>query len=676
MLNIKKTIATSLIVILTISALPVQAFAAQPNTQKEEVVYANLNADGSVKEINIVNIFDLDASETIVDYGEYENIRNMTTTDSINYKDNMITIDASAGKLYYEGRVKVNSIPWIISIKYYIDDKEYSPKEIAGMSGKLKIKMAVKQNKNCDSSFFKAYALQASFVLDTDKASDITAEGATIANVGSNKQITYTILPNNEKDIVVEANVKNFEMDAISINAVRMSLDMDIDSKSLHDKINDVIDAVDDLDNGAGELNNGAGSLYSATGALNSSVGKLYKGVGSLYSGAVDLKNGLKTLSSKNSALKSAAWSTYKALCSSAQTQLNAQLSENGLETVTLTPKTYSKVLSDVLKKMDADKVYNQAYNAAMAEVTKQVNAQADTLYSEYIKSQADSIYLMYVNSQAKSLYTQVASEAVYKQLMENGLTEEQANAYLQTNDGKAMVSDAVASMSDEQKEQIISAAVQSLTPEQKEQILKGATGALTSEQKTEIKDGYIKQMMASEKVTTQINNAVKKVNSAAAEITALKGQLDGYNAFYTGLTEYLNGVKSAANGSKKLAGGLSTLYSNTKKFKKGIGDLNIAVGSLKTGTGKLKTGTEEFSNETSDIDTKIDDEIGSMTSSLTGKDVKTVSFASSQNTNIKSVQFVIQTEKIEIAGEETVVTDTEEHLTFWQKFLKLFGLY
>ena len=99
----KRIISFLIVALLVAAALPVSSFAAQANTPKEEVVYVNLNADGSVKEIYVVNIFELDADGKVIDYGEYESLRNMTATDEIGYSGNKITVDAKAGKLYYEG---------------------------------------------------------------------------------------------------------------------------------------------------------------------------------------------------------------------------------------------------------------------------------------------------------------------------------------------------------------------------------------------------------------------------------------------------------------------------------------------------------------------------------------------------------------------------------------------
>ncbi len=671
--SIKQISAIFLSLFMILGTMPLYAFASHDNTDKEEVVYVSLNSDGSVKEINVVNVFDLDKNGKIIDYGKYEKIRNMTTTDKINSNGDQITVDAKKGKLYYEGKLKSDAIPWLISIKYYLDKDEYSAKNIAGKSGKLEIKMSIKQNKKCDKSFFEGYALQATFTLDTDKATNIVADGATIANVGNDKQITYTILPNNEKDISLFATVHNFEMEAVAINAVRMNLNIDLNTEKLQNKIDEVIKATGDLDDGAGRVNDASSEIHGATGKLSSVTNEFKNGVNSLNGAANELSLGLKALTSKNKELTSAAWSAYEGLCTAAQTQLNEQLTENGLEKVTLTPKNYSTVLQNVLVLMKADSVYNKAYNTALAKVSSQVNSQADTLYKEYINSQANTIYLEYVKSQSDLLYTQVARQAVINQLAENGYTKEQASAYVQTEEGKILVANAISVMTDEQKEQVLNSAVQSLTDEQKKQILDGAYASLTEEQKSKIEDSYIKQLMASEDVTSQITAAVKKANSAAGEVAKLKGQLDSYGAFYDGLVDYTNAVSSAATGANALSNGLSKLTSNTKALADSVGKLDIAMGELNDGTKDLKNGTSEFASEVKDADSNLGDEIDSELSSLTGKNVEIKSFVSSKNKNVKSVQFIIKGENIALEGVEEKQVENTKNLSFWQKLINLF---
>ncbi len=669
---ITKITAAALSVLL-LGSLAAPAFAEAAPSEKEEVIYIMTDASGKVTDVEAVNIF---AGGDIIDYGDYSAVKMLNTMDEITQSGNKITFSSAADKVYYQGTLKSTVIPWNISIRCFLDGKEYSAEELAGKSGALEIRFSVSKNENCKGSFYEDYALQAAFTLDTNLCRNIVSDGATVANVGSDKQFTYTILPGKGIDTSIKADVTDFEMDAVSINGVRLNMDFEVDDAELMDKVDEIISAIDSIDSGATEVRDGAGELYDATSTLNSKVSELNSGVGDLASGVSELSSGLSDITAKNSQLTGAAYSAYEGLCTAASAALNTQLEANGMESVTLTPANYSAVLPGLLEKMNADTVYNEAYQAALQQVTAQVESQADTLYRGYVESQANSIYLAYVSSQADTLYAQAAAQAVYDQLLESGKTDAEAKAYLQSEEGQAAVAQAVANMTDEQKAQILNAAVAQLTDEQKEQILQGAVTSLTEEQKTQIRETYIQQLMVSDEVTSQINAAVATVSAAARQVSELKGQLDSYGAFYQGLLDYTGAVGNAAAGTKTLRKNMNTLHDNTGTLKDAVSELEDAVGELYDGTEELADGTSEFVDKTSDMDTQISDEIDSMTSSIIGGDAETVSFVSDKNTDVDSVQFVIKTAAIEKA--ETAVSDAVEEapLTFWQKLLRLFGLY
>lgn len=659
--------------ILMVASMVVPALAGETASEKEEVIYIMTDASGQVNDIQAVNIF---AGGNVTDYGDYSSVKMLNTTDDINQNGDEITFSSDAEKVYYQGTMKTKTIPWNISIRYFLDGKEYSADEIAGKSGALEIHFQVTKNEECSGSFYENYALQASFTLDTDFCENIEADGATIANVGNDKQLTYTILPNKGIDTIIKADVTNFSMEAAAINGVKLSLNIDIDDSELMDKVNDIITAVSDLDDGATKINDGTGTLSDATNTLNEKVGELNSGVGSLDSGAATLAEGLSALNGKSDQLKSGAYTAYQGLCTAAATALNSQLSANGMDTISLTPENYSDVLMSLLQKMNADSVYQQAYQSALATVTAQVEAQADALYSAYVQSQASSIYLSYVTQQADTLYNQVAAEAVTEKLIESGYTEDEAALYLQSEEGQAAVAEAVSNFSDDQKSQILNAAVGQLSDEQKEAILQGAVSSLSDDQKSQIKNTYIQQMMASDDVTTPINQAVEKVSSAAKQVSELKGQLDSYAVFYQGLTDYTNAVGSAASGASSLKINMDKLYSSTGTLEVSVGELNDAVSTLYDGTTELSDGASEFVDKTSDMDTQVSDEIDNITSSITGDGGDVESFVSDKNTNTDAVQFVIKTAAVEQEETETIEVNEETNMTFWQKLLNLFGLY
>ena len=621
--------------VVTMSALMsgsfiIPAFAEETSgSSKEEVIYVMSDASGKITDMEAVNIF---AGGNITDYGDYSSVKMLNTTDSITQNGDKITFSSDADKVYYQGTMKEKNLPWNISIRYFLDGKEYSAKDIAGKSGALEIRFSVSKNEACQDSFYEDYALQAAFTLDTEKCENIRATGATAANAGSKKQLTYTILPGRGIDTVIQSDVTDFQMDAVSINGIRLNLNFTVDDEALTEKVDGIISAVGTVNDGAAEVNSGVGQLADASGTLSS---------------------GLSAIKDKNSQLTGAAYTAYEGLCTAATTALNSQLASEGMDTVSLTPSTYSDVLSGLLKKLNADSVYNEAYQTALNKVTKQVEAQADTLYRGYIESQADSVYRTYLSSQADVLYTQTATQAVCEQLKQNGYSEQQANVYLQSGEGQALVAQTLTDMTDEQKEQIISKAIAQLSDEQKEQILQEALDSLSKEQKTQIQQGYIQQMMTCEEVTAQINAAVATVSDAAKQVSQLKGQLDSYGVFYQGLVSYTDAVSSAATGAAEIKLNIDKLYA---------------------GSTQLADGTSEFADKTSGIDTQINDEVNDMVSSVSRSDAKIVSFLSDKNTDVTSVQFVIKTAAIEKAEAEVTKTAASDSLTFWQKLLRLFG--
>lgn len=90
--------------------------------------------------------------------------------------------------------------------------------------------------------------------LSTENCENISAEGATVANVGADKQISYTVLPGKGLDAEVTAEVRDFEMDAIAINGIKLDLDIEVDDKELMEKVTEIMNAARDLDDGAASL--------------------------------------------------------------------------------------------------------------------------------------------------------------------------------------------------------------------------------------------------------------------------------------------------------------------------------------------------------------------------------------------------------------------------------------
>lgn len=383
----------SLFIIITLFiAITIPVFGLTGNTTKEEVIYVNLNSDGSVDEIYVVNSFELNEAGQIIDYGDYTSFREMTASEGIQIENEKIIIDANTGKLYYEGTLNSKSIPWAFEIQYFIDEKEYPADRIAGKTGDLEIKIKVRSNVKEKNPFYDHLTLQVSLNLDTFICKNIKAEGATFANAGKNKLASFMILPGRDSDISLTAEVTDFVMDGISINAVPLEMNLDFEEESMFgSKLSELKKGIADLDDGAvklmeaakkladgsGESKDGINDLRAASVEIKDATSKFVKGtkdlrkgtkelntgVRDLRKGTFDLKDGsiklvdgmnglvvgLEQLATSGQSLNAGAMLIFKSLTDSA----NMQLSAAGISAEDLTPSNYSSEIESILSELD-----------------------------------------------------------------------------------------------------------------------------------------------------------------------------------------------------------------------------------------------------------------------------------------------------------------------------------
>ena len=164
-------------------------------------------------------------------------------------------------------------------------------------------------------------------------------------------------------------------------------------------------------------------------------------------------------------------------------------------------------------------------------------------------------------------------------------------------------------------------------------------------------------------KLASGINTLVENYETLDSGIGAYT---DGVAQIVAGYSQVMGGVSSLAEGSKELLSGSGALYDGTAELYDG-------VAALCDGARQMADGTGEFRAETADMDGKIDEEINTLLESIGGNMENPVSFVSPKNTNVDSVQFVIQTEAIETEEPEEMEEVTEEKPSLWQKFLNLF---
>lgn len=700
---------------LMLAVMPLSAFAAEENTPKEEVVYINLDAAGSVEEINVVNIFGKDTGDNITDYGKYLSVRNMTTTDDIDYSGDIVKINSSAEKLYYEGKLDSVIMPWNIEIQYFLDGKEYSSGEIAGKSGALKIGIHISQNQKCRGDFYDHYALQVSLSLDTDQCKRIIAPDATVANVGSKKQLTYTILPGKGADIEITADVSDFEMDGISINGIPLNLNIEVDDTELMAQVTELLDAISQVDDGTSELRNGIVDLQDgAQSGLQSGVNELKGGAEQLYNGAAGLKEGGSSLQSGAADLQSGVNTLDQGIHSLNQGIGQMQEALNALN-------QKSPELVDGSTSFMAALTQLQQALSGVSLTTEDLSALADA--SSAMKSGIDDL----VNG-IIALHNNVNFDAYKTVMSQNGLDIDDLRQKNESTIGglEGLITSLSTQIEDLKNAGMDTSNIEAQVSQLSEIILllranNASIGGTESYLQTvnsnlaSLLQGVAALQAGYTEFDGKIGELVNKLGGLAYQMTELStavntlvaeyGKLDqGINSYtgavaeiVAGYSQITDGASQLVNGSSALKTGSESLYSGTGELLSGIVEIYNGTGTLKDGTGtldsgvaellagiaqlnygagELKDGTSTLREETKGMDTEITDKIDELMETVTGGDFEIISFVSEKNTNVQSVQFVMETDDIQIEEAVTTEPEIQKTLTFWQKFLNLFGLY
>lgn len=620
---------------------------------KEENVYINLKDDGSVEGVYVVNEFDAGSQITITDYGEYSSVLNLTTEDEIKMDGDKITFKTdNNGMFYYQGNIESTKIPWNIDISYYLDDKEVQGASLAGKSGKLKIKVSIKDNEDMDDTFFDNYLLQMTATFNSEKCKDIVSEEATVANVGDTKQLTYTILAGSNSEFTIETTVTNFEMDPITINAVPMNISIDdIDVSELKDSLIELRDGIAKVDDGSSELYSGSKDLSSGTKSLLDGTNSLSSGAEKLQSGSKTLKEAMDTLNSNSSSLTNGSKEVLNALNTINEELRKLDGIDQKIKELVDGSNNYAENIQNLAN--GNNKLYNDVYikevKPILDIVKEGLGEIKDTNFNEEFNSIINKEDYLKAYEEAQAKLAENPDDQVlkiYVALFEH--VNEVANKY---------------------DENIVDASNKA-----HEKIETGYNEIGQLDEAIKLQHDAIQKL--NEAYKTEINPAIEQLIDISSNLITLKTALNtlanSYKTLDTGINSYTNAYNQILDGYKTVYSGISELETGVASLNSGAKTLYSGTVTLKDGAGELNDGTSEMRDKTKNIDTEVDDKINGMLDEFKNTNYKPESFVSSENGEINAVQFVMKTQGIEIT--EPVQEEVqEEQLNFFQRIIRLF---
>lgn len=293
------------------------------DADKDESVYLISDANGNVnKTIVVDHLKNKDKKDTVEDASNLSDIENVKGKEKFTQSGDKLTWQAGGKDIYYQGTA-TEEPPVTQKVTYYLDGKEISPEDLAGKSGKVKIRFdytnttsyteTVNGEKQTVSVPFAAIT---GLVLGDGFENIEVTNGKAEVSDSSSVVLGYALPGLNDslgiKDgdldgdvnipeyMEMTADVKNFSMPAAMtfvVNASDYVSTDGIDTSDLDDMINDLKDASTQLQDGSKTLAEGTDTLADGLSTLQSKLGTFASGVGTLKSGIKTYTDGVSTLS-------------------------------------------------------------------------------------------------------------------------------------------------------------------------------------------------------------------------------------------------------------------------------------------------------------------------------------------------------------------------------------------
>lgn len=498
------------------------------DADKDESVYLISDANGNVnKTIVVDHLKNKDKKDTLEDASNLSDIENVKGKEKFTQSGDKLTWQAGGKDIYYQGTA-TEEPPVTQKVTYYLDGKEISPEDLAGKSGKVKIRFdytnttsyteTVNGEKQTVSVPFAAIT---GLVLGDGFENIEVTNGKAEVSDSSSVVLGYALpglkdsLGIKDKDLdgdvnipeymEMTADVKNFSMPAAMtfvVNASDYVSTDGIDTSDLDDMINDLKDASTQLQDGSKTLAEGTDTLADGLSTLQSKLGTFASGVGTLKSGLKTYTDGVSTLSGGLNKLNS-----------------NVPTLSNGITTL----NSSAKSLNDGVALLNAT-VSAKFTDSEKKTLLDQVHSTLESQKSE-IEKQAQTT----VASQKTAIQKQAQSAVDLQK------TDIQKQAQSTVADQKEDIEKKAQAAVDDQKEQIKSVAAE--TVKQQETEIKNQAASAVEQEFTSGKTDYItneaKKQLASIKpviesgVKAQFVQKMAEKNSAITDYDSAKTFFD-----------------------------------------------------------------------------------------------------------------------------------------------------
>ena len=602
------------------------------DADKDESVYLISDANGNVnKTIVVDHLKNKDKKDTLEDASNLSDIENVKGKEKFTQSGDKLTWQAGGKDIYYQGTA-TEEPPVTQKVTYYLDGKEISPEDLAGKSGKVKIRFdytnttsyteTVNGEKQTVSVPFAAIT---GLVLGDGFENIEVTNGKAEVSDSSSVVLGYALpgLKNSlgikDKDLdgdvnipeymEMTADVENFSMPAAMtfvVNASDYVSTDGIDTSDLDDMINDLKDASTQLQDGSKTLAEGTDTLADGLSTLQSKLGTFASGVGTLQSGLKTYTDGVSTLSGGLNTLGN----STGALVSGAD-KLNSGAGQLASGSATL--KDGVKSYTDGASQLNTGLNQLNDNTGSLATGVTSLNDGAKTL--------SDGI-----NAANKGAAGVSAGAAQLKTSIDTAKTgaDSLAAGAKQVDEGVGQLTQSLSDMPETIKTNI-NKSLEPLNELNVGTLFKTLgyidTDKITADNVSAAADAAVNNAgdIIDALTNMQNQNPSATYNQILVGLSQGKGAVSVYSAVNQSVTDSASTVQALKDGSAKVSDGASSLDAGLGQLSDGASELSSGASDLAKGTTQLATGATELQTGTQSLADKLPELTKGITSLVNG---------------------------------------------------------
>lgn len=295
--------------LMVLGSIPAAAIGDGVTATYDEAYYAMTDYYGNLTDGSVVKSYRTNGIATLTDYGDYDEIINLTdgTVPARNGGMTTFRLDEKAlpGTFYFEGKTTkpFQQLPWTISMSYTLNGVPTKAEDLAGQAGVVEIRLDIVPNERASEYARNNYTLEAMAIFNQDDILSLEAPGAQMQLIGNLRAVLFLGLPGEECHYTIRVGSEDFAFGGMTFLMVPATL-------SQLEEIAKLSERKDDLEDNYNKLSGSIDSLLDAmtamTGSLNASANGLEQlnkargifsdGKGVIYSGTDALREDLSNL--------------------------------------------------------------------------------------------------------------------------------------------------------------------------------------------------------------------------------------------------------------------------------------------------------------------------------------------------------------------------------------------